>query len=34
MKRGELLWRLISIAFFVIACAIAILVLYQMLQNF
>ncbi len=34
MKRGELVWRLISIAFFVVACAIAVLVLYQMLQTF
>ncbi len=34
MKRGELLWRLVSIAVFLATFAIAILLLYQMIQTF
>jgi hypothetical protein len=34
MKRGELIWRLVSIVSFAIVCAIALLVLYQMIQGF
>lgn len=34
MKRGELLWRIVSIGAFISACAIAIYLLYQMLINF
>jgi len=34
MKKGELIWRLVSIMAFASACTIAIYLLYQMLQNF
>jgi hypothetical protein len=34
MKRGELIWRVVSIAFFVATGVIALLILYQLLQNF